>query len=68
MAAHLNMVKGAAVAVLAVVCAVVDVASDVSVYFHNKKPPYRFDFIFHKTKGFIQEKRSNYQNRHIKIL
>jgi len=67
-AADFDMVKAAAVAVLAVVCAVVDVASDVSVYFHNKKPPYRFDFILHKTKGFIQEKRSNYQNRHIKIL
>ncbi len=36
-AADFDMVKAAAVAILAVVCAVVDVASDVSVYFHNKK-------------------------------
>ena len=34
-AAHLKMGQGAAVAVLAGVCAVVDVATDVSVSFHN---------------------------------
>ena len=35
MAANLNMIKGAAVAVFAMICTVVDVATDVSVSFHN---------------------------------
>lgn len=35
MAANLDVVKAAAVAVLAVICTVVDVATDVSVSFHK---------------------------------
>ena len=34
-AAHFNVVKAAAVAVFAVICAVINVASDVSVCFHK---------------------------------
>ena len=55
MAANLNMIKAAAVAVLAVICTVVNITSDVSVSFHNKKPPFCFAIIFHKSKGFIQK-------------
>ena len=36
-AADFDMLKAAAVAILAMIYAVVDVASDVSVCFHNKK-------------------------------
>ncbi len=36
-AANLNVVKAAAIAVFAVICAVVNVATDVSVSFHNLK-------------------------------
>lgn len=54
-AAYFDMIKGAAVAVLAVVCAVVDVASDVSVCFHVLKPPFCFDNIFAGSNVFIPE-------------
>ena len=40
MAADFNVIKTAAVAVFAVIGAVVNVASDVSVCIHNKKPPF----------------------------
>ena len=35
MGANLDVVKAAAVAVFAVICAVIDVTADVSVSFHN---------------------------------
>ena len=53
--ANLDSVKAAAIAVFAVICAVIDVTADVSVSFHNLKPPFRFAFIFHSKGGFIQK-------------
>ena len=46
MASDFNMVKAAAIAVLAVISAVVDVTADVSVSFHNKKTSFLFCFYF----------------------
>ena len=65
--ANLNSVKAAAVAVFAVIGAVVNVASDVSVCIHNKKTSFCFDFIFNRKAGFIQEKRSILKKHNIKI-
>ena len=45
-AANLDVVKAAAVAVFAVICAVVDVTADVSVSFHNLKTSFSFYFYF----------------------
>ena len=54
-AADFDVIEAAAVAVFAVVCAVVNVASNVSVCIHNKKPPFRFAVIFNEKAGFIQK-------------
>ena len=55
MAADFNTLKAAAVAILAMIYAVVDVASDVSVCFHVLKPPFCFDNIFAGSNVFIPE-------------
>ena len=67
MAADLDMIKAAAVAIFAMVNAVVYVATDVSVNFHFKKPPFCFVFIFDRKTFFIQ--RSSISKKSIiKIL
>lgn len=66
--ADLDMIEAAAVAVSAVIGAVVDAAADVSVSFHNKKPPSRFAIIFNEKGGNIQEKCSILFFLFIKIL
>ena len=40
--AYLNVIKAAAVAVFAMICAVIDVTADVSVSFHNLKTSFLF--------------------------
>ena len=46
MAADLDMVKAAAVAILAMISAVVDVTANVSVSFHNKNASFLFCLYF----------------------
>lgn len=58
MAANFDMVKAAAVAVLAVVCAVINIASDVSVCFHNKN--LLFVLILFLPKNHVLCKRKNF--------
>lgn len=58
MGTDLDMIKAAAIAVFAVIGAVVDAAADVSVSFHNKKPPSCFAFIFNEKECNIQKKCS----------
>ena len=45
-ASNFDMIKGAAVAVLAVICAVVDVAANVSVCFHKMKTSFFLLILF----------------------
>ena len=59
MGANLDVVKAAAVAVFAVICAVVNVASNVSVSFHNKKTSFLFYFYFF-TKAKVLFKKAFY--------
>lgn len=56
MAANLDVVKAAAIAVFAVICTVVYITANVSVSFHNKKPPFCFAFIFTAKTLFIPKK------------
>ena len=56
MAADFNVIKAAAVAVFAVISTVVYITANVSVSFHNKKPPFCFAFIFTAKTLFIPKK------------
>ena len=53
--ANLDVVKAAAIAVLAVICTVVDVTSDVSVSFHNLKTSFSFCFYFSQQRRFYSK-------------
>lgn len=68
MAADFDMVKAAAVAVLAVISAVVNITTDVSVCIHNKKTSFfvlllfltKRRFLFIKTFYFLKNQHRNF--------
>ncbi len=61
-AADFNVIKAAAVAVFAVVCAVVNIAADVSVCIHNKKPPFVLILFFTEEKVLFRKNVLFYKN------
>lgn len=62
MAANLNVVKAAAVAVFAVICTVVDITADVSVSFHNLKTSFLFCYYFFTKARVLFKRRSILKN------
>ena len=54
-AADFNVIKAAAVTIFTVICAVVYVASNVSVSFHNLKTSFSFCFYFSHQRRFYSK-------------